>query len=429
MNNRDPFVYKTTDYGATWRAITAGIPTSMLSYVHWLEEDPVRQGLLYLGTENAIYVSFDDGDHWQPLQTNLPHAPVYGIVVQEHFNDLVIGTYGRGFWILDDITPLQQLTPEVLASAAHLFSPRAAYRFRDITPMSAQADEPSAGENPPYGASINYYLQAASADAVTITILDGQGAVVRTLTGPQARGLNRLYWDLRYELTKEIRLRTSPLYTPDVTVGPEGWRPIAEKDWRTGEGAERLSMLAPPGTYTVQLSVGGRQLTQTLEVRKDPHSAGTEADIQAQMTMLFELRRDLESAVDVVNQIELVRGQITNLVQVVEDEAITEAGGELDQKLIALEGSLIELRETGRGQDSIRWGPQLISHIQNVATGLASADFRPTNQQVEVQTLLQERLRTYVNQLEGLLNNDLSAFNELLRTRNVSNIIAQVPTR
>ena len=109
MNNRDPFVYKTADYGATWRAITAGIPTSMLSYVHWLEEDPVRRGLLYLGTENAIYVSFDDGDHWQPLQTNLPHAPVYGIVVQEHFNDLVIGTYGRGFWILDDITPLQQL--------------------------------------------------------------------------------------------------------------------------------------------------------------------------------------------------------------------------------------------------------------------------------------------------------------------------------
>ena len=196
-----------------------------------------------------------------------------------------------------------------------------------------------------------------------------------------------------------------------------------------GEGAERLSILAPPGTYTVQLSVGGRQLTQTLEVRKDPHSAGTEADIQAQMAMLLELRRDLESAVDVVNQIELVRGQIANLVQVVEDEAITEAGGELDQKLIALEGNLVELRETGRGQDSIRWGPNLIGHIRNVANGLASADFRPTDQQVEVQTLLQERLRTHVNQLEGLLNNDLSAFNELLRTRNVSNIIAQVPTR
>ena len=419
VNNRDPFVYKTTDYGATWRAITTGVPKSMLSYVHWLEEDPVRRGLLYLGTENAIYVSFDDGDHWQPLQTNLPHAPVYGIVVQEHFNDLVIGTYGRGFWILDDITPLQQLTPQVLASEAHLFPPRAAYRFRDITPMSAQADEPSAGENPPYGASINYYLQAASAEDVTITILDAQGQVVRTLTGPQASGLNRLYWDLRHEPTTEVRLRTSPLYAPDVTVGPEGWRPAP--------GAGRLSILAPPGTYTVQLSVGGRQLRQTLEVRKDPHSAGTEADIQAQTAMLFDLRRELESAVEVVNQIELVRSQIANLIQVVEDEAITEAGDELDQKLIALEGSLIELRETGRGQDSIRWGPQLIRHIRNVANGLASADFRPTDQQVEVQQLLQERLRTYVTQLEGLLSNDLSAFNELLRTRNVSNIIARVP--
>ena len=425
VNNRDPFVYKTADYGATWRAITAGIPKSMLSYVHWLEEDPVRRGLLYLGTENAIYVSFDDGARWQPLQTNLPHAPVYGIVVQEHFNDLVIGTYGRGFWILDDITPLQQLTPEVVASDAHLFPPRAAYRFRNVTPISSQADEPSAGENPPYGASINYYLQAASADAVTVTILDVQGAVVRTLTGPQASGLNRLYWDLRYEATTEVRLRTSPLYAPDVTVGPEGWRSLPG----FGGAPGRLSILAPPGTYTVQLSVGGEEFRQTLEVRKDPHSAGTEADIQAQMTMLFELRRELESAVEVVNQIELVRSQIANLVQVVEDEAITEAGGELDQKLIALEGNLVELRETGRGQDILRWGPQLIGHIGNVANGLARADFRPTDQQVEVQQLLQERLRTYVTQLDGLLSNDLGAFNELLRTRNVSNIIAQVPTR
>ena len=139
-------------------------------------------------------------------------------------------------------------------------------------------------------------------------------------------------------------------------------------------------------------------------------------------------RRELESAVDVVNQIELVRSQIANLIQVVQDEAITEAGDELDQKLIALEGNLIELRETGSG-DSARWGPQLISHFQNVANGLASADFKPTSQQAEVQQLLDERLRTYVTQLEGLLSNDLSAFNELLRTRNVSNIIAPVPTR
>ena len=361
VNNRDPFVYKTTDYGATWRAITTGVPKSMLSYVHWLEEDPVRRGLLYLGTENAIYVSFDDGDHWQPLQTNLPHAPVYGIVVQEHFNDLVIGTYGRGFWILDDITPLQQLTPQVLASEAHLFPPRAAYRFREITTPSAPWDDTVFGEDAPYGASINYYLQAASADAVTITILDAQGQVVRTLTGPQASGLNRLYWDLRYELTTEVRLRTSPLYAPHIQVGPEGWRPLPGRAGAGGAGAGRLSILAPPGTYTVQLSVGGRQLSQTLEVRKDPHSAGTEADIQAQMTMLFDLRRDLNAGAGIVNQIELVRSQIANLIQVVEDEAITEAGEELEEKLMAVEGILIELRLTG--PDRQRWAAKLLTKM------------------------------------------------------------------
>ena len=132
----------------------------MLSYARTICEDPVRRGLLYLGTENAIYVSFDDGENWQPLQNNLPHAPVSWITVQEHFNDLVISTYGRGFWILDDITPLQQATPQVLASDAHLFPPRPAYRFRPITAPSTPYDDPTVGENPPYGASINYYLKA-----------------------------------------------------------------------------------------------------------------------------------------------------------------------------------------------------------------------------------------------------------------------------
>ena len=130
MNNRDPFVYRTTDYGQTWKQIVNGIPKSILSYAKVIYEDPVRRGMLYLGTENAIYVSFDAGDTWQPLQNDLPHAPVSGIVVQEHFNDLVISTYGRGFWIMDDITALRAMTPEVLDADAHLFPLRPAYRFR-----------------------------------------------------------------------------------------------------------------------------------------------------------------------------------------------------------------------------------------------------------------------------------------------------------
>jgi photosystem II stability/assembly factor-like uncharacterized protein len=420
VNNRDPFVYKTTDYGKTWKAITNGIPRSMLSYAHCIREDPVRRSLLYLGTENAIYVSFDEGENWQPLQNNLPAAPVYWITVQEHFNDLVIATYGRGFWILDDITPLRELTPQVLSSDVHLSPPRATYRLREITAPASLANDATVGENPPYGASINYYLKAAPAGNVTITISDQKGQPVRTLTGTKPPGLNRVYWDLRYEPSKEVRLRTSPLYAADVQVGPEGWRPAP--------GAGRLSILAPPGTYTVQLSAGGKPLTQKLEVRKDPNSGATVADIEQQTKVLFELRRDMDQAADLINQIELVRSQIYNLARVIDDAAIKKAGDDLDKKLIDVEWNLIELRLTGRGQDGVRWGSKLMSKLNYLANGLMSADFRPTDQQLEVQKELEQRLRTDATQLDSLLSRELGAFNELLRKKNIPNIVGRVPT-
>src|SRR5215831_13833556 len=161
VNSRDPYVYKTTDYGKTWTLITNGIPHNMLSYAHCVREDPVRQGLLYLGTEGGLYVSFDDGESWQPLQSGLPHAPVYWMVIQEQFNDLVISTYGRGFWILDDLTPLQQWTKSVMDANAHLFAPRVTYRFRNATVPFSTFEDPTVGQNPPYGALITYYLKSA----------------------------------------------------------------------------------------------------------------------------------------------------------------------------------------------------------------------------------------------------------------------------
>jgi hypothetical protein len=401
VNNRDPFIYKTTDYGKTWKAITNGIPHSMLSYLHCIREDPVRRGLLYAGSENAIYVSFDDGENWQPLQMNLPHAPVYGIVVQEHFNDLVIGTYGRGFWILDDITPLQQLTSQVLASDVHLFPPRPAYRFRQITNDSViREDEPSAGNDPPYGADINYYLKAAPAGNVTITILDQKGQVVRTLPGTKLVGINRIYWDLRYTPSKEVRLRTSG----------------------GGSPGGRISILAPPGTYMMKLSAGGRELTRSLTVIKDPHSAGTEADIQAQMKTLFELRHDMEGAVDVVNRIELARAQIDALTRVIEDADIKKAGDELNAKLIALEQNLVGVAGSGPAAP-VGATPKLLGKIGYLVNELASADFRPTNQQLEVQKLFEEQIGRYQSQLDALRTHDLAEFNQLLQKRNVPHII------
>ncbi|MEW6322638.1 MAG: sialidase [Acidobacteriota bacterium] len=409
VDNRDPWVYKTTDYGRTWRQITNGIPKSMLSYAHCIREDPKRRGLLYLGTENAIYVSFDDGENWQSLQNNLPAAPVYWITVQEHFDDLVIATYGRGFWILDDLSALRQLTPQVLNADAQLFAPRPAYRFRDITPDASSQNDPTVGSNPPYGAGINYYLKGASSGEVRISILDGQNQVVRRLNGTRAAGLNRVYWDLRDEPTPEVRLRTSPQHAPEVQPGPEGWRPAP--------GAGRFSMLLPPGSYFVRLEVGGRQFTEKLEVRKDPNSGGTGEEIGEQMKVLREIRRSIEQSAGAINRIELLRGQIVNLKRTVDDAEIHQVADEVDRKLMEVEQELMELRLTGRGQDGVRFGARLHSKLIYLANGLMSGDFRPTNQQLEVQKELEDWLRASGERTESVIKGDVSRFNDVLRKR------------
>jgi photosystem II stability/assembly factor-like uncharacterized protein len=421
VNNRDPFVYKTSDYGKTWKAITNGIPRSMLSYAHCVREDPVRRGLLYLGTENALYVSFDDGENWQPLQSNLPPAPVYWIAIQEHFNDLVVATYGRGFWILDDLTPLQQMTNSVVAANAHLFAPRPAYRFRNTSVPFSQTDDPTAGQNPPYGASINYYLKSAAKGEVKLRIEDSQGQTVRTLTGSKNAGINRITWDLRGEPSKEVRLRTSPAYAPEIRVGPEGWRPAP--------GAGRMSLLLPPGTYTVKLTVDGQELSQPLVVKKDPHSGGSEADIKAQTEMLADLRQDLESAAEMVNQIEIIRSQLDGIRSLLASGAASQpiktAADDLDRKLIEVEDHLLQRKLTGTGQDGVRWPAQLISKINYLANGLSSSDFGPTRQQREVHAQFKEQLAAHRKRLDEVMSKDLRAFNELLRERGIQNIITK----
>lgn len=423
VNNRDPFIYKTKDYGKSWKAITNGIPRSMLSYAHCVREDPVRQGLLYVGTENGLYVSFDDGEKWEPLQSNLPPAPVYWLVVQEHFNDLVIGTYGRGFWIFDDLTPVQQMNQTVRDSSAHLFPPRPTYRFRASTVPVNMQDDPSAGQNPPYGAAINYYLKSAPAGDVRIRIEDSKGQLVRTLTGTKNTGLNRVTWNLEGEQTTEVRMRTSPAYAPEIRVGADGTR--------NAPGAPRMSILMPPGTYAVKLSVAGREMSQPLVIKKDPNSGGTEADISSQMTMLLDLRKDLDRGSRMVNQIEFIRSQIYQLTAKLEGVSdsvpVKSAAEALDKKLIVIEENLIQRRLTGQGQDTVRWPPKLLSKINYLAGGLASGDFTPTKQQREVHVLLKDQLTALGNRLDAVLNGDLAAFNKLLADSNIKSVIKPTP--
>ncbi len=413
MNNRDPFIYRTTDYGRTWKLIVAGIPKSMLSYARIIIEDPVRKGLLYAGTENAIYVSFDAGEMWQPLQNDLPAAPVSGIVVQEHFSDLVISTYGRGFWIMDDITPLRTITTAVLASDAHLFPVRDAYRFRPITAPLTTYDDPTTGENPRYGASINYYLNAPVPGEVRVTILDDKGAVVRAFNGTNATGVNRQYWDLRYEPSMEVRLLTSPLYADHIIAGPAG---------RVAPGTNRLSVLAPPGRYTVRIKAGNVEQSQPLLVLKDPNSGGTDAEIAEQTRMAMSIYRDLNEAADAVHRVESARVQIESIIRTVNDSTVKRAAQKLGTQLVNLEMNLVDLRQTGTGQDGVRFGSKLIAKLGYLATGLSSSDYKPTSQHGEVQGILNTELKVSLTALDSLFGKELPEFNELLKQRGVGSV-------
>lgn len=418
-NSRDPWVYRTTDYGATWRLITTGIPKSALSYTKVIYEDPVRRGMLYLGTENAIYVTFDSGDTWQPLQNDLPAAPVSGIVVQEHFHDLVISTYGRGFWILDDITPLRAMTPEVLGQAAHLFPTRPAYRFRGITAPSTPYDDPTIGENPQYGAAINYYLSKAVPTGGRVAIKNARGETVRSLNVPGGAGLNRVHWDLRHDPTKALKFRTDPLYGHELPRDNDDVRPAAG-------GNPQIAILAPPGEYSVVLSIGGRDYTQALTVRKDPHSGGTEADITAQTTLLSTLATGLNGGVDAVNQLEFMRNQIEEIARTTSETEVRQMAQRVRDVLTEQETNLYDLRITG-GQDGVRYAAKLLSRFSYLANGVSGSDFKPTDQHLEVARLLAERLQTQLGQVRGLVEKDVSALNELLRRHNAGQVVTKAP--
>ncbi len=419
VNSRDPWVYRTTDYGATWKLIVNGIPKSMLSYAKVIYEDPVRRGMLYLGTENAIYVTFDAGDTWQPLQNDLPHAPVSGIVVQEHFNDLVISTYGRGFYILDDLTPLRAMTAEVLNADAHLFAPRDAYRFRGITAPSSPYDDPTVGENPQYGATLNYYLKAAVAGGGTVTISNARNEVVRTFPVGGQAGLNRVAWDLRYTPTRTLAFRTDPIYGHELPRGEDDTRPAAA-------GNPQIAVLAPPGAYTVKLTIGGRDYTQPLTVLKDPHSGGTDADIAAQTTVLTSLRDGLNSGVDAVNQLEFMRAQVQSIQRTASDTEVKQMAARVHDALSELEMNLYDLRITG-GQDGVRYAAKLLSRFNYLANGVSGSDFKPTDQHLEVAKLLGERLQTQIAQLRSTVDKDVAAFNELLRRHNAGQVVTRLP--
>ena len=417
VNNRDPYIYRTTDYGKTWTLIVNGIPRSPLSYAHVVREDPVRRGMLYAGTENSLYVSWDDGANWQPLQNNLPHAPVYWITVQEHFSDLVVATYGRGFWILDDITPLRTAT-EVTAKDAHLFAPRAAYRFKTVEARWAAGEDATAGNDPPYGASLNFWLKADVKDSVTLTFSDAAGTAWRTLKHTGKAGINRVWWDLQSDRTRQTKVRTQPLYSPTTGIG---------YDAKPAPWINRFAMTVPPGAYTVKLTAGAQEVTEKLDVLKDPNYPATDADIAQDIAATKAVMADINDAVDAINAVQGVRTQLATLRDLMKDEPknddIRAAADTLEKKFIAQEEYLRQLRATGRGQDQIRWPMRITEQLIYLGDGLNGADQAPTAQQAQVQGLLHAQLLAVKGRIDALLKGDLEAFNERLRQRKMQSVI------
>ena len=306
-----PYIARTRDYGVTWQTIVRGLPTDETALV--VREDPVRKELLYAGTQTGVFVSFDDGAHWQTLQLNLPVVNVSDLGV--HGNDLVASTFGRALWILDDLTPIRAITPQALRSDVHLIPPAPAVRVRwDNFQDTPFPPETPAGQNPPDGAIIDYLLKSAPTGEITMTILDERGRQVQQFSSqpkapdlplpnvpsywfeppkalPKAAGLNRFVWDLRYPppVSLPYGYFGSLLDYTEYTLADHAIPGKTPREQPQGP-------LVVPGTYTVQLSVAGQTYSQKLTVELDPRLKVSSADLQQQLDLERQIARGMFSS-------------------------------------------------------------------------------------------------------------------------------------
>ena len=455
VDNRDPFIYKTTDFGKTWKSISATLPKHPLAYVRSIAEDPNCAGLLFAGTGNGVYYSLDDGGHWTALAEGLPHAPASWVVVQKGFHDLVVSTYGRGLYILDDITPLEQLARKHADAPVVLFEPRPVYRFV----RSARA-------------FVNFSLKAEPKKPIEVEALDAQGAVIRKLEMKGHAGINRMNWDLRYEPPRLVALRTVAPANPHIWEEPRFRDADSRSITHWGTESAALGPIVAPGEYAVRLTVDGQSYTQPLSVLRDPRGPGSEADLALSVKTQLRIREDISHASDTANQIEWLRKQLevyqTMLRPVRKHEKekapLVEDGDEYDAEppvapLRALgDGEAKQKAELLQAADDLEKKLQSIERrlvsqaLQNsddkyfiesygvylnlvwlnaeVGTGggdvAGSADFAPTDAQLESLARYETEMASVDSDYRALASNDLPSFNHLLETSNVAPLAALV---
>ncbi|MEQ9442242.1 MAG: glycosyl hydrolase [Cyclobacteriaceae bacterium] len=399
-NDFHPYVFRTEDYGESWKLLTDGgngIPSD--HFVRVVREDPDREGLLYAGTEFGMYLSFDDGAHWQPFQLNLPITPITDLKI--HQQDLVVATQGRAFWILDDLTPLHQFSPE-LVDQTHLFSPNIAYR----TQVDGYRGD-HVPENKPKGAWI-YYSLKEPADSLTLTILDDAGEAIRTFTSTEEKdqlsaeaGLQRFVWDMKHEGPELI---DGAVMSLSYTDGP----------------------MAVPGTYQARLNADGEEFTETFEVKADPRWESTTADLQAQFDLATTVRDTLEAVHDFIRTIRSLRTQIKEIAQRSEKAEFTvdlqSDCRNLTEKLTALEQELIQTQSES-SQDPINYPVKLDNQFSYLYTVVHSQDAYPTQGCYDRLEDLNQRLAGYRQQFQQLLQTDVQAFEKKMDQAGVPRLI------
>ena len=414
LDDFKPYLFKTTDYGKTWSKITTGLPDN--SFAHVVREDPKRKGLLYAGTENGIYISFDDGGHWQSLRLNLPMTPIHDLTIKD--NDLIVATHGRSFWSLDDITPLREMTAATANDDVHLYTPASAVRFRGPG-FQLPATIP-VGANPPAGVVIDYYLKAAPKDQVTLEILDSHGKLVRkfsskkTAEGPSADeeefgisrpgetlptevGLNRFVWNFRNE---------APITVP----GAVGW------------GGRPSGVLVPPGTYEIKLTAGGKTSSAKVEITKDPRWSATQGDLEKQFELAMRIHDRISAGDEAVNQIRSVRGQLEGLKHRLANDAsakpVLDSADALIKKMNAVEEKIIQPKSKA-GEDPLNYPIQTADQLAALQQTVESADTAPTAASSTVFDELNKRLDLQLATWHNLENSDLAALNALIQKSNI----------
>src|ERR1700685_616373 len=422
IDDLHPYIYRTPDGGKTWKLISGGLPDD--APADTVREDPVRKGLLFAGTETSVWVSFDDGDHWQSLQLNLPHTSMRDLGIHE--NDLIVATHGRSFWILDDITPLRQLAEATANSDAYLFKPELAYRVRHSTNPDTPIppDEP-AGKNPADGAILDYFLAQPASSPVTLEILDAQGKLVRRFSSADepevsraelekqmiplywirmpkilsaSAGMHRWVWDLHYpspaSLQQQYPISAVPYDTPRTPLGP----------------------LALPGEYTARLNTNGRTFTAQFTIKIDPRVSTPPAGLQQQFNLEMRLASELTASTEAVAQARSLVDQLHKLGTQSGD--LAESIKVLDQKVGAiLRGPMPPTPEASE--------PTLTRENTAVGTlygSVGQADAAPTAAQKGAAADTERDLSAVLKRWEDIKQSDLPALNRQLKSINLPEI-------